>query len=191
MIWDRRAVYPEEPPKAASRRARQSREAANSNDHLQKDDEAAMKRSAKPLLLALATLALSACGTTPSITGASLPPELQRVLDDYTTAWKARDAKALAALFPDNQTVVPNACPPATTRAEVEKCYTGSGGDLNLRALDHRIDGQLAYIIGEYAMTPGGPAGGKFVLTLQKDASGRWLIVSDMDREYPRQPRAQ
>jgi hypothetical protein len=44
------------------------------------------------------------------------------VLDDYTTAWKARDAKALAALFAEGRTVVPNACPPATDRAGVEAC---------------------------------------------------------------------
>jgi ketosteroid isomerase-like protein len=141
------------------------------------------------LLAAVAALALAACASAPTTSGASLPPELQRVLDDYTAAWKARDSKALAALFPDNQTVVPNACPPAHTRAEVEKCYTGSGGDLNLRALDHRIDGHLAYIIGEYALAPGTPAGGKFVLNLAKDPSNRWQIIADMDREYPRQPR--
>jgi ketosteroid isomerase-like protein len=144
-------------------------------------------RHSEALAVALAAFALSACASAPTTTGASLPPELQRVLDDYTTAWKARDAKALAALFPDNQTVVPNACPPAHTRAEVERCYTGSGGDLSLHPLDHRIDGRLAYIIGEYALQPGTSPGGKFVLTLHKDASGRWLIVSDMDREYQRQ----
>src|SRR5262249_48972988 len=133
-------------------------------------------------------LALAGCATAAPTSGATLPPELQRVLDDYTAAWKSRDAKALAALFPDNRTVVPNACPPAHNRAEVERCYTGSGGGPDLRALDHRSDGSLAYIIGEYALQPGQPAGGKFVLTLEKDPSGRWLILADMDREYRRAP---
>lgn len=143
--------------------------------------------------LAVAALIISACAGAPpssgqATSGSKLPPELQRVLDDYSTAWKARDAKALAALFPDSRTVVPNACAPAHTRAEVEACYTGSGGALDLRALDHRMDGRLAYIIGEYALAPGDASGGKFVLTLEKDASGSWLIVADMDREYPRKP---
>ena len=132
---------------------------------------------------------LSACATpaAPSSSGASLPPELQRVLDDYSTAWRARDARALAALFADDRTVVPNACPPVKDRAGVEACYTGHGGGIGLTALDHRIDGALAYIIGEYAGEPGGAPGGKFVLTLTKDEAGRWLIVADMDRPYGRQ----
>ena len=149
-----------------------------------------MKLFAVLAALALSAVLGAACATAPSTSGATLPPELQRVLDDYTAAWKARDAKALAALFPDNQTVVPNACEPAHSRDEVEKCYTGSGGALDLRALDHRIDGRLAYIIGEYALRPGDPSGGKFVLTLQKDATNRWQIIADMDREYPRRPPA-
>ena len=135
-------------------------------------------------------VALSACATpaTPSSSGATLPPELQRVLEDYSTAWRAKDAKALAALFADDRTVVPNACPPANDRAGIEACYTGHGGGIGLTALDHHIDGSMAYIIGEYAGAPGGPAAGKFVLTLTRDAAGRWLIVADMDQPYRRPP---
>ena len=138
----------------------------------------------------IACLVLAACATSPqsSTSGASLPPELQRVLDDYSSAWRAKDAKALAALFADDRVVVPNACPPAKNRAEIEACYTGHGGGIGLAALDHRIDGAMAYIIGEYAGAPGGPAAGKFVLTLSKDGTGRWLIVADMDRPYQRPP---
>ena len=83
-------------------------------------------------------------------------------------------------------TVVPNACPPVQRRADVEKCYAGSGGDIDLRALDHRIDGKAAYVIGEYSGAADGPASGKFVLTLTKGPDGRWLIVAGMDREYRR-----
>lgn len=135
-------------------------------------------------------VALSACATPapPSPSGAVLPPELQRVLDDYSTAWRAKDARALAALFADDRTVVPNACPPAKDRAGIEACYTGHGGGIGLTALDHRIDGSMAYIIGEYAGDVGGPAAGKFVLTLTRDATGRWLIVADMDQPYRRPP---
>ena len=137
----------------------------------------------------IACLALAACATAPpaSTSGASLPPELQRVLDDYSAAWRAKDAKALAALFADDRTVVPNACPPAKDRAGIEACYTGHGGGIGLAALDHRIDGSMAYIIGEYAGEVGGQPAGKFVLTLSKDQTGRWLIVADMDQPYRRQ----
>jgi ketosteroid isomerase-like protein len=135
-------------------------------------------------------VALSACATPAplSTSGAVLPPELQRVLDDYSTAWRAKDAKALAALFADDRTVVPNACPPAKDRAGIEACYAGHGGGIGLTALDHRIDGSMAYIIGEYAGDVGGPAAGKFVLTLTREATGRWLIVADMDQPYRRPP---
>lgn len=137
----------------------------------------------------IACLALAACATSaPPTSGATLPPEIQRVLDEYSAAWRAKDAKALAGLFADGRIVVPNACPPAKNRAEIEACYTGHGGGIGLSALDHHIDGSMAYIIGEYAAAPGGPAAGKFVLTLSKDQTGRWLIVADMDQPYRRPP---
>lgn len=142
-------------------------------------------------LAALAALAaLTACATAPTTSGPILPPSLQRVLDDYTAAWKARDTKTLAALFAEGRTVVPNACPPVADRAGVEACYAGSGGPLHLRALDHAYSSDLAYIIGEYAEQPADSAGGKFVLTLLNEG-GRWLIVADMDRPYGSQPSPQ
>jgi ketosteroid isomerase-like protein len=139
-------------------------------------------------LILVVALAFAGCVSIPGSSGAVLPAELRRVLDDYTKAWETRDAPALAALFAADRTVVPNACPPARNRTEVETCYANAGGRLSLRALDHRIDGSIAYIIGEYAVSADGPAAGKFVLTLVKDATGRWLIAADMDREYRRQP---
>ncbi len=142
------------------------------------------------IAIAMLALALAACTTAPVTSGAALPPGLQRVLDGYTAAWAARDAKALAALFAEGRTVVPNACAPAKNRVEIEQCYTGHGGPLHLRALDHSYSGDLAYIIGEYAEKAGDPAGGKFVLTLTKGADGNWLIVADMDRPY-QPPRRQ
>ena len=142
----------------------------------------------KVIAALMAALTLAACTTAPTTSGPALPPALQRVLDDYTAAWEARDAKALAALFAEGRTVVPNACPPVPDRAGVEACYTGSGGPIHLRALDHGYSGGLAYIIGEYAEEPGDPAGGKFTLTLLDD-NGRWLIVADMDQPYRRRPQ--
>jgi uncharacterized protein (TIGR02246 family) len=119
----------------------------------------------------------------PSVT---LPPDLARVLTDYEAAWRAKDAPALARLFADDRVVVPNACPPVNGRAGVEECYTGSGGSLFLRAVAHRTDGALAYIIGAYRSADNGPDGGKFTLTLAKGADGKWLIVADMDQMYRR-----
>lgn len=133
--------------------------------------------------LIAAVLASAACSSTPPSTGTDLPPDLQRVLTDYAAAWEMHDAKGLAALFADDRTVVPNACPPGPGRATVETCYAGSGGPLHLRALDHRIDSNLAYIIGEYALDEADTPRGKFTLTLTREG-GRWLIVADMDQPY-------
>lgn len=117
---------------------------------------------------------------------AELPPELQRVLTDYEAAWRSRDPAALARLFADDRVVVPNACAPVNGRAEVERCYAGSGGPLSLRPIAFGIDGALGYIIGAYAPASGDADLGKFTLTLVKGADGRWLIVADMDRPYGR-----
>jgi uncharacterized protein (TIGR02246 family) len=117
-----------------------------------------------------------------------LPAALARVLTDYETAWRNRDATALARLFADDRVVVPNACAPVRGRAAVERCYAGSGGALSLRAIAFGTDGALGYIIGAYAPQKGEPDGGKFTLTLLKGRDDRWLIVSDMDRSYPRRP---
>ena len=117
-----------------------------------------------------------------------LPPALARVLTDYETAWRNRDAAALARLFADDRVVVPNACPPVKGRAAVERCYAGSGGALSLRAIAYGTDGALGYIIGAYAQQKGDADGGKFTLTLLNGNDGRWLIVSDMDRPYRRTP---
>ena len=118
--------------------------------------------------------------------GVSLPFELARVLTDYETAWTAKDAAALARLFADDRVVVPNACPPVRGRAKVQECYAGSGGPLFLRAVAHSTDGALGYIVGGFRFAQDGKDAGKFTLTLTKGADGRWLIVSDMDRPYPR-----
>jgi ketosteroid isomerase-like protein len=119
----------------------------------------------------------------PSVT---LPAPLARVLTDYEAAWRARDAAALARLFADDRVVVPNACPPVKGRARVQECYAGSGGSLFLRAVAFGADGPLGYIIGAFSDKEGGPDQGKFTLTLTKRSDGRWLIVADMDRSYPR-----
>lgn len=143
-------------------------------------------RSIAQALFPLA-LALAACATTPVASTSPLPPALQRVLDEYATAWEAEDAKGLAALFAADRTVVPNACPPVDGLAEVERCYRGSGGPLHLRGVSHSVDGGLAYIIGEYALDDSSKPVGKFVLTLVK-IGDRWMIAADMDRSYAPPP---
>ena len=82
--------------------------------------------------------------------------------------------------------MLPNGSPPARGRAAIEKAYTGMGGPLALRAYAHAAQGDIGYIIGGYAQKKGDPDIGKFTLTLRKDASGRWLIMSDIDNRNSR-----
>ena len=114
-------------------------------------------------------------------TTVTIPPALARVLTDYETAWRNKDAKALAALFTEDGFVLSNGSPPVRGRAQIEKHYAGAGGPLVLRALAFATEGSLGYIIGGYARQEGQPDIGKFTLTLRKGAGDRWLIVSDMD----------
>lgn len=117
---------------------------------------------------------------------ARLPTDLQRVLDDYTTAWVAKDEKALAALFTEDGWVLSNGSPPVRGRARIERRYRESGGPLVLRALAWAKEGDLGYIIGGYSRHAGEPDVGKFTLTLVRSEGGRWLIVSDMDNANQR-----
>jgi len=110
-----------------------------------------------------------------------LPAELERVLRDYEKAWKARDAAALAALFAADGYVLPSGRPPVVGRGAVEQYYRGSGGPLALRAFHYRVSGDTGFILGGYAGSASDPDDGKFTLTLRREESGRWMIVSDMD----------
>ena len=117
-----------------------------------------------------------------------LPPELARVLTDYETAWAARDAKALAALFAEDGFVLPGGRPPVRGRTAIERHYQGQGGPLSLRAIAYATEGAVGYILGGYTSEKGKEDDGKFTLTLRKDASGKWWIFSDMDNGNRRSP---
>ena len=129
-------------------------------------------------LTILALAASLAWSQEPSIT---LPPDLARVLRDYETAWRAKDASALARLFAEDGFVLSPGNPMVRGRAAIEKAYHGAGGPLFLRAVAYAAEGSIGYIIGGYTHRSGTPDTGKFTLTLRKDGSGRWLIASDMD----------
>lgn len=110
-----------------------------------------------------------------------LPADLAKVLRDYESAWTRRDAARLASLFAEDGFVLPNGSPPARGRAAIERFYQAHGGPLSLRALAYATSGDVGYVIGAYASHAGAADDGKFTLTLRRQASGRWLIVSDMD----------
>lgn len=111
-----------------------------------------------------------------------LPPELDRVLRDYEQAWSHGDAAALAKLFAEDGFVLSPGNPIVRGRAAIEEAYRGNGGaPLALRAVAFATEGKVGYIIGAYAEHAGDKDRGKFTLTLRREPSGLWLIVSDMD----------
>jgi ketosteroid isomerase-like protein len=146
-----------------------------------------MRRVIVPVALftiGVAALAASAGPQDPapeSLPSVPLPPELARVLTDYETAWRAGDGPALAILFADDGFVLGNGAPPVRGRAAVRNSYKGPGGPLVLRAFAYATAGEVGYIIGGFSRQAGQPDIGKFTLTLRRSATGRWLIVSDMD----------
>lgn len=143
-----------------------------------------MRKAARTLLIMTLLVASSAAGQQETPAGepsVKLPPDLSRVLTDYETAWKNRDAAALAGLFAEDGFVLPNGGTPVRGRAAIQKFYTGHGGPLSLRAIAYATEGGVGYILGGYTDTAGKPDTGKFTLTLKKGSDGRWLIMSDMD----------
>jgi ketosteroid isomerase-like protein len=136
--------------------------------------------------LLLLFLAVPATAQTPAaaavpLPSVTLPAELARVLSDYETAWRAKDAAALSRLFHEEGFVLPGGRPPVRGRAAIATHYTGQGGPLYLRAFAYAAEGSVGYILGGYSGLAGGADEGKFTLTLKKGADGRWLIYSDMD----------
>jgi ketosteroid isomerase-like protein len=130
---------------------------------------------------ALVTMGAAPTARQEPLASVVLPAPLDRVLRDYEAAWRDKDAAALAALFTEDGFVLSGGTPPVRGRANIEWHYTGRGGPLALRALAFATDGSLGYVIGAYARAKNEPDIGKFTLTLRRDASGRWSIVSDMD----------
>ena len=134
------------------------------------------------LVVAMATLlSAGARAADPAPPSAALPADLDRVLRDYEKAWRARDARALAALFTEDAFVLSPGSLPARGRAAITRHYAGAGGHLYLRAFAFSVDGRLAWIVGGFSHVEGAPDDGKFTLTLARSDDGRWRITSDMD----------
>jgi hypothetical protein len=66
-------------------------------------------------------------------------------------------------------------------RSAILELYEGQGGPLFLHAVAYATEDKVGYIIGTFRHQPDGPETGKFTLTLTKNGSGEWLILSDMD----------
>lgn len=137
-----------------------------------------MKKAA--LLAILCTASISTWGQPlPTVT---LPPDVDRVLQDYARAWQANDPAALAQLFTTDGMALPSGKPPAQGAEAIRNAYSqGAGTPLLLRPIAFGASGELAYVIGNWGPSADKADYGKFTLVLRRNAEGRWLIVSDMD----------
>ncbi len=111
-----------------------------------------------------------------------LPPELDRVLRDYERHWHAGNADSLLALFTEDGFVARRGGW-IRGRESLRGALQRTSSDLRLRAVAYAIDQQVGYIIGAYGYGNESSVSdrGMFILTLGKDADGRWLISADLD----------
>lgn len=91
-------------------------------------------------LLAIGLVCMALAGAAEELPSVELPTALARVLTDYESAWRAKDAAALAALFAEDGFVLSSGVPPVRGRAAIEKHYAGQGGPLSLRALAYATE---------------------------------------------------
>jgi ketosteroid isomerase-like protein len=112
-----------------------------------------------------------------------LPDDLARVLRDYERHWSAGSANELAALFVERGLIVRQGSW-IRGREAIAQAYQNASGPIQLRAIEYATDGDVGYIVGAYGYGQDRPMEdrGMFVLTLRRESSGRWLIVSDLDR---------
>lgn len=112
-----------------------------------------------------------------------LPAELARVLRDYERHWSVGEAAELAELFVDEGLVVSGGRW-IRGRDAIERAYQIASGPLRLRAIEYGTDGDVGFIVGAYGYGEALPVvdRGLFTLALRRGPSGRWLIVSDLDR---------
>jgi ketosteroid isomerase-like protein len=142
----------------------------------------------KASVLALALVATSATAAaaqqptvSQSLPSIQLPAALDRVLRDYEAAWAAGDEAALAALFTEDG-FVPTPSGWVRGREAIMRVYANSSGSLRLRAIAYSVSDNAGYIVGAYTYgDPAGADGGKFLLAIRRDDSGKWLIAADLD----------
>ena len=113
----------------------------------------------------------------------ALPEDLARVLRDYERHWSAGEADELAALFVERGLIVRQGTW-IRGRDAIRQAYQSASGPLRLRAIEYATDGDVGFIVGAYGYGADRSVAdsGMFTLTLHRESSGRWLIVSDMDR---------
>ncbi len=139
------------------------------------------------LCLAVGATAAQSGGTAPGTPAAvTLPPDLDRVLRDYESAWRDGDGARMGTLFTEDGFAIQSGRPIARGRAAIAGGITRPGGALQLIAYAYATSGEIGHIVGGYRYPESKGPGGRFVLALRRGTDGRWLIAADLDNEGPR-----
>jgi uncharacterized protein (TIGR02246 family) len=150
-----------------------------------------MSRTAAALTVALLYAAPSIAQTT--------DPAIAKRSNEMTTAFNARDAAKVGALYAEDAVLMPPNMPLIKGRAGIEAWFKGGfdQGFSNLRLAPFRseVSGDLAYVAGTYTISAKPPAGaavedrGKYI-EIWKRSGGQWRMVSDIfNSDLPPSPK--
>lgn len=136
-------------------------------------------------IVGLALIAALGCkadtsASAPPLPSVALPAEFDRVLRDYEVAYSRSDAAALAELFAEDGWVLQPGRPPVRGRQAIVAALQEEGGALALVPTAYRMSDSAGYIIGTFGAERSAGEGGKFVLALERRATGPWRIAADI-----------
>ena len=141
----------------------------------------------------LATCALLVSLPSEAQTGKGLSQADVTAINEATQAWAkaalAKDWTTVAGLYLDDAVFNPPNEPAAKGRAAIKAWLEKFPPLTHFKLSNVKVDGRgdLAYVLGTYAMTtapPGAPApvqdSGKYVEALRRQPDGKWLIAVDI-----------
>jgi uncharacterized protein (TIGR02246 family) len=157
-----------------------------------------MRGTTQALVLALLpALGLAACGQQPEQEGGAMemamePAELRSAIESLTAEWEtafnAGDAAAVAEVYAEDATLMPDGRDIVTGRDAIRQFWSGAmaeapeGVVADLETLEVRGAGNLAYEIGRYTDRAGDEVveRGKYLVVWKQQADGTWKIVADI-----------
>ncbi len=140
-------------------------------------------------ILTLPVLLFVSCERAPEDT-AEVRQAIEAIIKQYADAYNRGDAAAFAALYTEEARLLPPNGPMIVGREAIQNSQqsdfdTGVSGDLQLTTLEVRVARDLAYEIGEYALTIQPEEGeairdqGKYVVVWKRE-NGEWKLDVDI-----------
>jgi ketosteroid isomerase-like protein len=152
-----------------------------------------MKGFAAVLVVAMAAFTVS---TATVRNQGKTDPVLDKLAREFESAFNAKDAKKIAALYAEDAVVMPPNRPMVKGRAaiaaDIQRDWSGGVTNLKLMPFDSAIIGDRGYEAGTSTVSINGkPMSGKYVV-IYKRVGNDWLIAYDSfsgDQPPPPQPQ--